>query len=151
MRIIEDDLQNPDVVRLLREHLQHVASLSPPGSVHALDVQALQSPAVTLWTAWEEDELLGCGALQELTTEHAEIKSMRTATAHLGTGVASAIMRHLIDEARSRGYVRLSLETGSAAEFTPAQSLYRKFGFRFCEPFGAYQEDPYSRFMTRSI
>jgi len=151
MRIIEDNLQSPDVLKLVREHLQEVASLSPPDSVHALDVQALRSPGVSFWTAWNGAELLGCGALQEMCADHAEIKSMRTAAAHLGQGVGSALLTHLISEARKRGYTRLSLETGSAAEFTPAHSLYRKFGFRFCDPFGAYQEDPHSRFMTRTI
>lgn len=151
MRIIEDNLQSPDVLELVREHLQEAASLSPPDSVHALDVQALRSPGVSFWTAWNGAELLGCGALQEMCADHAEIKSMRTAAAHLGQGVGSALLTHLINEARKRGYTRLSLETGSAAEFTPAHSLYRKFGFRFCDPFGGYQEDPHSRFMTRTI
>ena len=151
MHIIEDDLTGPEVADLLSEHMESMLSLSPPESVHALDLQALRAPGVTFWTAWEGAELLGCGALQELDSGHGEIKSMRTARAHQSKGVASAIVDHLLREARRRGYERLSLETGSAAEFASAHRLYQKFGFEFCGPFADYAEDPHSRFMTLVI
>jgi putative acetyltransferase len=151
MRIIEDDLSGVEVAALLGEHLAGMTEHSPPESIHALDLTALRGPDITFWTAWSGAVLLGCGALKELNPEHGEIKSMRTAKAHLGKGVASAILRHLLKEAVNRGYVRLSLETGSGPAFEPAHCLYRKFGFRYCEPFGSYKDDPFSRCMTLEL
>lgn len=151
MQIRIDDLQGPEVRRLLSEHLHSMTLHSPPESIHALDISGLRAPDVTFWAAWEGSELLGCGALKELDPEHGEIKSMRTVTTHLRKGVARALLTHIIDEARRRGYVRLSLETGSAAAFEPAQRLYASAGFAFCQPFADYVEDPYSVFMTREL
>jgi putative acetyltransferase len=125
--------------------------LSPPQSVHALDLQALRKPDITFWTAWSGDELLGCGALKELDAAHGEIKSMRTSLAHRRKGVARAILCHIIDEAKRRAYRRLSLETGSMKAFEPAQRLYASFGFAYCPPFGDYVDDPNSVFMTRTL
>jgi len=125
--------------------------LSPPGSVHALDLDALRRPGITFWTAWAGDELLGCGALKELAPTHGEIKSMRTATAHRRKGIARAMLVHIVDEARRRAYDRLSLETGSMAAFAPAQRLYASFGFTRCAPFADYLADPNSVFMTREL
>ena len=124
---------------------------SPPESVHALPLEALQRPEITFWTVWDEGELLGCGALKQLDSEHGEIKSMRTCSRHLREGVATALLAHALDEARRRGYVRLSLETGSMAAFAPARQLYERFGFTCCGPFGDYIEDPNSVFMTRQL
>lgn len=151
MQIKVDDLSDSRVHALLQEHLQSMALHSPPESVHALDRDALRRPQLTLWTAWENDELLGCAALKELDAGHAQIKSMRTASLHLRKGVASRLLSHLIEQARRRGYSRLSLETGSMSAFDPARSLYSRFGFTYCPPFEGYVEDPYSVFMTTSI
>ena len=151
MRIIEDDLTGAAIAALLSEHMAGMRQNSPPESVHALDLAGLQSPDITFWTAWEGDELLGCGALKELDSQHGEIKSMRTAQAHVGKGVASAILAQLMQEASRRSYRRLSLETGSGAAFDPAHKLYLKFGFAYCGPFAEYREDPFSRFMTLEI
>lgn len=145
------DLNNPAIVRLLHEHLQSVARYSPPESVHALDLDALRKPEITFWSAWQDSELLGCGAVRELDSEHGEIKSMRTASAHLRKGVAATLMRHILEEARRRCYRRLSLETGSMEAFAPARRLYARFGFEQCGPFADYAEDPYSLFMTREV
>src|SRR5436190_7657062 len=112
-----DDLRGPEIYDLLQEHLRDMALHSPPESVHALDIEALRRPEITFWTAWEGDELLGCGAIKELDPQHAEIKSMRTVAAHLRKGVARDLLSHIIGEARSRGYKRLSLETGSPKAF----------------------------------
>jgi putative acetyltransferase len=125
--------------------------LSPPESVHALDLEGLRKPEITFWTAWSGDELLGCGALKELDPLHGEIKSMRTLLAHRRKGVARAILCHIIDEAKRRAYRRLSLETGSMKAFEPAQRLYASFGFTYCRPFGDYVEDPNSVFMSISL
>jgi putative acetyltransferase len=151
MDIRVDDLSHPEVIRLLQLHLQSAALHSPPESVHALDLGALRKPEVTFWSAWESTALLGCGAIKELDSRHGEIKSMRTVAVHQRKGVASRLMRHIIEEAGRRSYRRLSLETGSMEAFAPARRLYAGFGFQPCGPFADYVDDPYSVFMTREI
>jgi putative acetyltransferase len=151
MNIKIDDLKGSEIYELLQEHLQSVKLYSPPESIHALDIEALRKPKITFWTAWESGELLGCGALKELDARHGEIKSMRTSALNLRKGVAKALLRHILEEAKRRGYERLSLETGSTDAFVPAWKLYAGFGFRYCEPFADYVEDPYSVFMTRQL
>jgi len=143
-----DDLTGPEIHALLEEHLAEMRRISPPGSVHAMPIDALRGPAIAFWTVWNGGELLGCGALKELDPTHGEIKSMRTALAHRGKGVARAMLEHIIAEARRRGYVRLSLETGSMPHFEPARRLYQRYGFTRCPPFGSYFEDPHSVCMT---
>ncbi len=151
MHIELDNLSRPEVHALLHSHLRSMASLSPADSVHALDIAGLSKPEVTFWTAWSDKDLLGCGALKELSPRHGEIKSMRTAAAHLRKGVARAILAHIIDDARTRSYHRLSLETGSMQAFKPAHQLYLDFGFTFCPPFADYVDDPNCVFMTRTL
>jgi putative acetyltransferase len=151
MIIKVDDLNGPEIQALLQEHLDSMFSLSPPESVHALDLGGLRSPAITFWTVWQDNELLGCGALQELDQQHGEIKSMRTSEAHRRKGVAKFMLRHIIQQAKERGYMRLSLETGSMDGFEPARLLYEKFGFTYCEPFGEYALDPNSSFMQLNL
>ena len=151
MQIRLDDLTGPQIHALLEEHLRNMHEASPPESVHALDLDALRRPEITLWTAWSGAELLGCGALKQLGPDHGEIKSMRTALAHLRKGTAAALLRHIAQEAQRRGYVRLSLETGSMVAFEPARKLYASFGFRHCGPFAEYVDDPNSIFMTRRL
>lgn len=148
MRLEVDDLSRPAVHSLLNEHLQNMHELSPPESVHALDLESLRKPEITFWTAWERSLLIGCGALKELDPGHGEVKSMRTASACRRRGTGRAILAHIILVARSRGYERLSLETGAMAAFKPAQRLYESFGFTYCGPFDTYIEDPNSVFMT---
>ena len=148
MKIIVDDLSGDKIATLLKEHLEGMVQHSPEESVHALDLSSLRSPEITFWTAWEDEELLGFGALKELDAKHGEIKSMRTAKAHLGKGVATTLLLHIIAECRKRSYARISLETGSGPAFEPALALYEKYGFEYCGPFDEYQEDPFSRFMT---
>lgn len=151
MKIEIDDLSRSAVHALLNEHLTHMHALSPPESVHALDLERLRKPGITFWSAWEGALLLGCGALKELDETHGEVKSMRTPSALRRRGAGRAILMHIIDAARSRGYGRLSLETGSAAAFEPAQKLYESVGFTYCGPFGDYGEDPNSVFMTMRL
>lgn len=138
---------------LLREHLEDMHSKSPPESVHALELNKLRSPHITFWSVWSDDgkELLGCGALKVLDPKHGEIKSVRTASAHRREGVATFLLKHILDEARKRNYVRVSLETGSMESFTPAHRLYSNFGFKKCGPFVDYPEDPHSLFMTKEL
>lgn len=149
--IAPDDLRDDDVRALLLEHLDGVRDFTPDGCVHALDVDGLRAPGVTFYTVREEGVLVGCGALREIDPIHGELKSMRTAAAHLRRGVASALLEHLIAEARTRGYRRLSLETGNDPSFEPAQALYARFGFERCARFADYPDHPFSVFMTREI
>ena len=151
MEIRVDDLRGPEIAALLEEHLADMRRISPPESVHALDLEGLRRPEITFWTVWEGGQLLGCGALKELGRTHGEIKSMRTARAHRRKGVAAAVLAHLVTEARRRGYVRLSLETGSMPEFEPARRMYANFGFEPCGPFADYGPDPNSTFMTLAL
>jgi putative acetyltransferase len=151
MRIIEDDLSGPEIRALLETHFAGMLGNSPEGSCHFLDFDGLNAPDVTFWSVWDGDALAGCGALKELDPEHGEIKSMRTHADHLRKGVGAKMLTHIISEARSRGYRRLSLETGSAEAFIPALRLYEAHGFEFCSPFGDYLEDPFSRFMTLAL
>ena len=155
------------VIALLQQHLDSMASVSPPESVHALDVEGLKAPEVTFWCLWsasknessaasgESRRLMGCGALKEFVLECAngttavggEIKSMKTADDSLRRGVARKLLEHIIEQAHQRGYQALYLETGSTPEFDAAHQLYLRFGFVDCEPFGDYVLDPFSRFM----
>ena len=151
MDIIIDDLTGPEIHALLQEHLNSMKLYSPPESIHALDLDSLRQPEITFWTIWENGELLGCGALKELDSQHGEIKSMRTAERHRRKGAARAMLAHILSEAQKRGYKRLSLETGSHDAFAPARSLYASFGFAHCDPFADYVLDPYSVFMTRIV
>src|SRR5262245_60709848 len=151
MRIREDDFSGPETSALLRTHLEHCRATSPPESVHALDLDRLRAPDITFWTAWDEAELLACGALKELDPAHGEIKSMHTLAKRRRQGVGKAIVRHIVAEARIRNYRRLSLETGSMDAFAPARALYSGFGFVACEPFADYRPDPNSVFMTLDL
>ena len=151
MRIVLDDLTGPEIVALIGEHLRDMHVITPPESIHALGLEKLRQPDITFWTAWDGGELLGCGALKQLDPRHGEIKSMRTARAHLRKGVAAAMLRHILDEAKSRGYTRLSLETGAMAAFEPARQLYARHGFQTCGPFADYRLDPNSVFMTMEL
>lgn len=151
MRIELDDLTRPAVRALLDEHLANMYAITPPESVHALPADRLRDPSVTFWTVWDGDTLLGCGALKEIDATHGEVKSMRTPASMRRRGAGRAILAHIVDVARSRGYRRLSLETGAAEPFLPARSLYETFGFKYCGPFGDYRPDPNSVFMTLQL
>ncbi|MBN6038898.1 GNAT family N-acetyltransferase [Amycolatopsis sp. 195334CR] len=151
MKIVVDDLSGPEIAAFLGEHLEEMRSLSPLESKHALDLDDLRKPDVTFWSVYDGTELVGCGALKALDTEHAELKSMRTTTARKRGGIASFLLEHVLAEARRMRFSRISLETGSAEFFRPARRLYEKFGFTYCEPFAGYRPDPHSAFMTRTL
>ncbi len=151
MDIREDDLTGDAIINLLQEHLENMHEITPPGSIHALDLDALRSPNITFWTAWDGDELLGCGALKELDSRSGEIKSMRTVTRHRRRGIASKILEHIIKEAEQRAYESLNLETGAFPEFAPARALYTRYGFEYRGPFADYTNDPNSVFMTKTL
>ena len=151
LQIREDDLTGRKIADFLCEHLDNMNEITPPESVHALDLEALRSPDITFWTAWEGDELLGCGALKELDSRSGEIKSMRTAKAHRRKGIAGKILEHIIKEAEGRACDCLNLETGALPEFAPARALYIRYGFKYRGPFAEYIDDPNSVFMTKKL
>ena len=145
--IRQDDLSGAPIRRLLALHLAAMQVHTPPGHVHALDVSGLTAPGVTVWAAWDGEEVVGVGALKALGGGAGELKSMRTDPAHLRRGVAAAILEHIIGEARRRGYRRLSLETGSGEAFEPALALYRRRGFRDGAAFGDYVPSTFNQFL----
>ncbi|MGL4574603.1 MAG: GNAT family N-acetyltransferase [Burkholderiaceae bacterium] len=151
MNIQIDDLRGPEIQALLAEHVAALRAISPPESCHVLDLAGLRKPEITFWSVWDGNTLAGCGALKELDAQHAEVKSMRTATTHLRRGVASRVLAHMIAQAQARGYQRLSLETGPHDYFAPARRMYAQFGFAPCAPFADYVEDPLSVFMTKVL
>lgn len=152
IQIDRDDPARADVHQLLSEHLADMFATSPAESVHALDHSALSGPSIRFWTAREEGNLLGCGALTLLNSapgsgSHGEIKSMRTMASARGRGVATLMLRHILDDARTRNLERLYLETGTEDYFAPARRLYERHGFTECPPFADYVLDPNSVFM----
>lgn len=151
MKIEIDDLRRPQIHALLEEHLASMRRISPPESVHALDLDQLRRPEVTFWSAWDGATLLGCGALKTLDAGHGEVKSMRTPERLRRCGAGRALLATIVEVARSRGLERLSLETGSQTEFEPAHRLYESSGFVRCGPFGDYSDDPNSVFMTLEL
>jgi putative acetyltransferase len=151
MRIEQDDLTRPQVLALLREHLAHMHEITPPEFVFAFDASKLRAPDVTFWSVWQGDRLLGCGALKQLDPLHGEVKSMRTPADARRQGAGKTVLQHIIATARSRGYQRLSLETGFHPAFEPAHRLYERHGFVRCGPFGPYTGNPSSVFMTLSL
>ena len=152
MEIRAGQLDHPQVVALLEQHFAGMLANSPPDSCHFLDFSGLAAPDVCFWTAWDGDTLLGMGALKELDPEHGEVKSMRTTPAALRRGTAAFLLDHIVATAQARGYRRLSLETGSGEAFVPAHALYLRFGFSECGAFADYPtDDPFSRFMTRTL
>jgi len=151
VQIKVDDLTGPEVIALLQAHLDYCRASSPPESVHALDLDGLRAPNVTFWSIWDGQHIVGCGALKELDQHHGEVKSMHTRASARGKGVAAAMVKHIISEARRRGYRRLSLETGADAPFAPARALYSSFGFALTDPFADYRLDPFSVFMKLDL
>ena len=151
LRIELDDLSRPPVIALLEEHLRNMYEVTPPDKVFAFDASKLKAPEISFWTAWDDEVLLGCAALKELSPTQGEIKSMRTPSALRRTGAGRALLNHIIEVARSRGYRAVYLETGCQSAFVPAQTLYGSAGFTRCGPFGSYSENGNSVFMSLSL
>lgn len=139
-----EDPTADDIRALVGRHLAHAVAVTPPGYVHALVVDDLLGPDVTLYGARREGELVGIGALRHLSDAHAEIKSMHTEEAERGRGIGQAVLVHLLSVAATRGYERVSLETGTMAAFAPARTLYQRAGFAVCTPFGDHTHNPQS-------
>lgn len=148
MRIGAGDLTDPRIVALLQTHLETMHAITPSESVYALDLTGLQRPDISFYAAWNGEILLGVGALRELDASHGEVKSMHTTASSRGRGVATALLAHILTEARDRGYTRISLETGSSDAFAHVRRLYAAHGFTPCGPFGDYRDDPHSAYLT---
>jgi putative acetyltransferase len=151
LRIIDGGLDDAQVLAMLRFHFDTNMAVTPPGSAHVFDVSRLNQPDVFFWSAWHEETLMGTGALKLLDATHGEIKSMHTLQTARRSGVGAAMLQHIIEQAKSKGLRRLSLETGSFEFFAPARALYARAGFEECEAFGDYKPDANSTFMTREI
>ncbi|MCG9720135.1 GNAT family N-acetyltransferase [Shewanella sp. Isolate7] len=151
MQFVLGVVSHASVVKMLEQHLEDMYATSPPESVHALDLNELKQDDIRFWTLWEGDRLCGCGAVKRLSPEHGELKSMRVANYYRQRGIGAHLLHHLQADAAQNGMTRLSLETGSMSFFLPARRLYQKFGFLECAPFGGYQEDPNSVFMTKRL
>lgn len=151
LSIRPDDLSGAATRRLIGIHLAGMFDTSPAESVHALGIEELQNPEIAVWSAWQDDELVGIGALHHRDPDNGELKSMRVDDRFRGTGAGRAILRHIVAEARERGILTLWLETGSEDFFAPARALYASEGFSECGPFGSYLPDPHSTFMTRTL
>lgn len=145
------DFSDPRVIALLTLHFTENRAVTPAGSAHVLDLSAMQVPEISFWTIWDNDTLLGMGALKRMGAGDGEVKSMRTTNEAKRKGVASAMLRHIIDAARADGLTRLFLETGSFDYFRPARELYARHGFAECAPFAGYKPDPNSTFMMLTL
>ncbi len=146
-----DDPRREDVAAFIAAHLRDMHSHTPPESVHAIGVEELSGSDVTLWSARDDQVLVGMGALKALDTARGEIKSMRTASSHRGRGIATKLLDAILDEARTRRYAAVLLETGAGEEFVAARSFYARHGFVECGPFGDYTDDPNSTFMSLTL
>ena len=151
MKSIEGNFNNSEVNDLLKKHFIELRSVSPAGSTHVLDIDGLKDPSIKFWSLWEDNKLIGCGALKFLEKEHGEFKSIRVANEFRKNGIGERIMNHLIEEAKKLKITKLSIETGAGEFFLPARKLFSKFGFKECPPFAHYKEDPNSCYYTLSI
>ena len=151
MKSIEGNFDNPEVDELLKNHFIELRSVSPAGSTHVLDIDGLKDPSIKFWSLWENEKLMGCGALKFLNENHGEFKSIRVADKFRKNGMGEKIISHLIDQAKQIGIKKLSTETGAGEFFAPARKLFKKFGFKKCKPFAHYKEDPNSCYYNLKI
>jgi putative acetyltransferase len=150
-QIFEGELDSDDVRALLTQHFSEMRAGSPPEACHVLPIDGLKDPSIRFFTLRENGVLLGCGALKKLSSDHGEVKSMRTADAALGRGVGQAMFNHLLETARQQGLTRVSLETGSTEQFAAANRLYEKNCFERTGAFGDYPDTPWTYFYTKVI
>ena len=151
MKSIENNFNNPRVNTLLRHHFVQLKSNSPEGSTHVLDIEGLKVPSIKFWSIWDEDNLIGCGALKFLEKTHGEFKSIRIADEFRNMGYGIKLLNHLIMEAKKNGVYKISLETGAGNFFKPARKLFKNAGFKKCEPFAHYKIDSNSCYYSKNI
>jgi len=151
MKSIESNFENSEVNKLLQHHFIELRSVSPVGSTHVLDIEGLKSESIKFWSLWENNELIGCGALKTLSEEHGEFKSIRVADKFRKKRYGEKIIAHLIDKSKKIGIKKLSVETGAGDFFAPARKLFKNFGFKKCKPFAHYKEDPNSCYYNLNL
>ena len=151
MKSIEGNFDNSEVNNLLKKHFIELRSVSPAGSTHVLDIEGLKDPSIKFWSLWENNKLVGCGALKFLEKNHGEFKSIRVADEFKKKGIGERIINHLIEEAKKLKISKLSIETGAGDFFLPARNLFSKFGFKSCPPFAHYKDDPNSCYYTLDL
>ena len=151
LKSIEGNFDNPEVHELLIKHFIELRSVSPEGSAHVLDIAGLKDPSIKFWSLWEENDLMGSGALKFLDKEHGEFKSIRVSDNFRSKGNGTKVINHLINEAKKLNIKRLSLETGAGQFFLTARKLFSKCGFKSCEPFSHYENDINSVYMSMLI
>ena len=151
MKSLENNFDHPEVNSLLTKHFIELRSVSPEGSTHVLDIPGLKISSIKFWSLWDNDQLIGCGALKFLSETHGEFKSIRVADKYRKKGMGEKIISHLIAEAKKIGIKKLSIETGAGEFFLPARKLFMKFGFKSCKPFAHYKEDPNSCYFDLEI
>ena len=151
MKSIEGNFNNSEVNDLLKKHFIELRSVSPAGSTHVLDIDGLKDPSIKFWSLWEDNKLIGCGALKFLEKDHGEFKSIRVADEFRKKGIGERIINHLIEEAKKLEISKLSIETGAGEFFAPARKLFNKFGFKKSEPFAHYKVDPNSCYFTLDL
>ena len=151
MKSIEGNFDNLEVNNLLKKHFIELRSVSPAGSTHVLDIDGLKDSSIKFWSLWENNKLIGCGALKFLEKDHGEFKSIRVVDEFRKKGIGERIIKHLIDEAKKLEISKLSIETGAGEFFAPARKLFNKFGFKKSEPFAHYKVDPNSCYFTLDL
>ena len=151
MKSIEGNFDNPEVIGLLKKHFIELRTVSPADSTHVLDIEGLKDKSIKFWSLWENNKLIGCGALKFLEKNHGEFKSIRVADEFRKNGIGERIINHLIEEAKKLKISKLSIETGAGEFFLPARKLFTKFGFKKCLPFAHYKEDPNSCYYTLNL
>ena len=151
LKSIEGNFDNPEVNKLLTKHFIELRAASPEGSAHVLDIPGLQVSSIKFWSLWENDQLMGCGALKFLNEEHGEFKSIRIHDNFRNQGNGIKVIKHLINEANKLKIKRISLETGAGKFFDPARKLFKKCNFTPCKPFAHYKEDVNSIYLTKLI
>ena len=151
LKSIEGNFDHPEVNELLTKHFIELRAASPKGSAHVLDIPGLKAPSIKFWSLWENEKLLGCGALKFLEKDHGEFKSIRVHDDFRNHGNGIKVMSHLIEEAKKLKIKRLSIETGAGKFFEPARKLFKKCNFMQCKPFAHYNEDVNSIYLTKLI
>ena len=151
IKSIEGNFNHPEVNELLTKHFIELRAASPEGSAHVLDIPGLKISSIKFWSLWENDKLMGCGALKYLDKKHGEFKSIRVHDNFRKKGNGIKVIQHLIEEAKKLDIKRLSLETGAGKFFEPARKLFKKCNFHQCEPFAHYKKDPNSIYLTKLI
>ena len=148
MKSIENNFDDPQVNDLLNKHFVELRTVSPQGSTHVLDILGFKHESIRFWSLWENNDLIGCGAIKFLDEKHGEFKSIRVADKYRRSGAGEKIIFHLINQAKQIGINKLSIETGAGEFFAPARKLFKKFGFKTCKPFAHYKDDPNSCYFS---